>query len=39
MSDMNTIIKNNDSDKHASDVVALVEKKIIFFQDVIQKTI
>ena len=46
----NYIVKNNDTNnsnsgnnnsniKHTSDVVALVEKKILFFQDVIQKTI
>ena len=43
----NYIVKNNDTNnsnsnsniKHTADVVALVEKKILFFQDVIQKTI
>ena len=39
MSDINYIIKSNDDIKHPSDVVTLVEKKIQFFQDVIQKTI
>jgi len=32
-------IKVENSVKHSSDVITLVEKKLIFFQDVIQKTI
>ena len=47
MNENNYIVKNNDTNnsnsnsniKHTADVVALVEKKILFFQDVIQKTI
>ena len=39
MSDKNAPLKKNSVKKPTQEIILLIEKKLIFFQDVIQKTI